>query len=149
LTRIGAIGIKKPGSKPGSRVLVDELALPRLLLSRLLALLTRFLLSATTLLAALSGVLLATLLARLLPAATVLAAALALLAGLLLAGLLFTRIHNHSFIGPPTYNETVPFKVPRGLEGKRYTAATELKPRRISSARNASAAITGTVIKSH
>jgi hypothetical protein len=119
-------------------------------LSRLLALLTRFLLSATTLLAALSGVLLATLLARLLlAAATVLGAALALLAGLLLAGLLFTRIHNHSFIGPPTYNETVPFKVPRGLEGKRYTAATELKPRRISSARNASAAITGTVIKSH
>jgi hypothetical protein len=59
------------------------------------------------------------LLARLLPAATVLAAALALLAGLLLAGLLFTRIHNDSFIGPPTYNETVPFKVPRGLEGKR------------------------------
>jgi hypothetical protein len=90
-------------------------------LSRLLALLTRFLLSATTLLAALSGVLLATLLARLLlaAAATVLAAALALLAGLLLAGLLFTRIHNDSFIGPPTHNETVPSTVPCGLEGKR------------------------------
>jgi hypothetical protein len=98
---------------------LDELALPGLLLSRLLALLTRLLLSATTLLAALSGVLLATLLARLLPAATVLAAALALLAGLLLAGLLFTRIHNDSFIGPPTHNETVPSTVPCGLEGKR------------------------------
>ena len=96
-------------------MLVDELALPRLLLSRLLALLTRLLLSATTLLAALSGILLATLLARLLlAAATVLAAALALL-----ARLLFTRVHNNSFIGPPTYNETVPSKVPCGLEGKR------------------------------
>jgi hypothetical protein len=102
-------------------VLVDELALPRLLLSRLLALLTRLLLSATTLLAALSGILLATLLARLLlAAATVLAAATMLAAALaLLTRLLFTRVHNNSFIGPPTYNETVPSKVPCGLEGKR------------------------------
>jgi hypothetical protein len=125
-------------------VLVDELALPGLLLSRLLALLTRLLLSTTTLLAALSGVLLATLLAGLLLAATLLAAALALL-----ARLLFTRVHNDSFIGPPTYNETVPSKVPCGLEGKRtrpHRNARRLGV--VSLARNVSAAITGTVIKS-
>ena len=77
--------------------------------------------SATTLLAALSGVLLATLLARLLlAAATMLTAATVLAAALaLLARLLFTRVHNDSFIGPPTYNEAVPSKVPCGLESKR------------------------------
>ena len=65
-------------------------------MSRLLALLPRLVLSATALLAALSRVLLTTLLARLLlSAATVLAAALALL-----ARLLFTRVHNGSFVGP-------------------------------------------------
>jgi hypothetical protein len=30
----------------------------------------------------------------------------------LLARLLFTRVHNGSFVGPPTYNETLPSKVP-------------------------------------
>jgi hypothetical protein len=131
-------------------VLVDELALPGLLLSRLLALLTRLLLSTTTLLAALSGVLLATLLAGLLLAATMLTAATLLAAALaLLARLLFTRVHNDSFIGPPTYNETVPSKVPCGLEGKRtrpHRNARRLGV--VSLARNVSAAITGTVIKS-
>jgi hypothetical protein len=72
-------------------------ALAGVLLTTLLA---RLVLSAAALLAALSGVLLTTLLARLLLAAT------------LLARLLFTRVHNDSFIGPPTYNETLPSKVP-------------------------------------
>jgi hypothetical protein len=85
-------------------------ALSGVLLTTLLA---RLLLSAA-LLAALSGVLLTTLLARLLLSATLLAATLALL-----ARLLFTRVHNGSFVGPPTYNETQPSKVPWGLEGKR------------------------------
>jgi hypothetical protein len=80
-------------------------ALSRILLTTLLA----RLLSAATLLAALSGVLLATLLARLLLARLLLASALALL-----PRLLFTRLHNGSFVGPPTYNETQPSKVPWG-----------------------------------
>jgi len=63
--------------------------------------LARLLLSATTLLAALSRIL-TTLLARLWLSATLLAAATMLAAALaLLAGLLFTRIHNSSFVGPP------------------------------------------------
>jgi hypothetical protein len=95
-------------------------ALSGVLLTTLLA---RLLLSAA-LLAALSGVLLTTLLARLLLSATLLAATLALL-----ARLLFTRVHNGSFVGPPTYNETVPSKFP-GLGRQAYTAALELKPRR-------------------
>ena len=79
-------------------------ALSGVLLTTLLA---RLLLSAATLLAALSRVL-TTLLARLLLSA-LLAAALALL-----ARLLFIRVHNGSFVGPPTYNETQPSKVPSG-----------------------------------
>jgi hypothetical protein len=72
------------------------------------------------LLAALSRVLLTTLLARLLlSAATLLAPLSRVLLATLLARLLFTRIHNGSFVGPPTYNETQPSQVPSILEGKR------------------------------
>lgn len=89
------IRIKKFPARSRERILVEE----KLALSRLLA---RLLLSAATLLAALSRVL-TTLLARLLAAtllatATLLAAALALLA---LARLLFTRVHKRSFVSPP------------------------------------------------
>jgi hypothetical protein len=94
-------------------------ALSGVLLTTLLA---RLLLSAATLLAALSGVLLATLLARLMLAAALLAAALALL-----ARLLFTRVHNGSFVGPSTYNETLPSKVPWGWGRQASAAAPELK----------------------
>jgi hypothetical protein len=85
-------------------------ALSGVLLTTLLA---RLLLSAAVL-AALSRVLLTTLLARLLLSATLLAATLALL-----ARLLFTRVHNGSFVGPPTYNETLPSKVPWAWKAKR------------------------------
>jgi hypothetical protein len=102
----GQGGQKKPGSKPGVRIPLDEeLALTRLLLttllaalSRLLALLARLLLSAATLLATLARVLLTTLLTGLLLSAAALLAALAAL--VLLAWFLFTRIHENSFIGP-------------------------------------------------
>jgi hypothetical protein len=81
-------------------------------------------------LAALSGVLLTTLLARLLLSAALLAAlsrvllttlSATLLAATLalLARLLFTRVHNGSFVGPPTYNETLPSKVPWAWKAKR------------------------------
>jgi hypothetical protein len=87
-------------------------ALSGVLLTTLLA---RLLLSAA-LLAALSGVLLTTLLARLLLAAALLAAALLAAALALLARLLFIRVHNGSFVGPPSYNETLPSKVPWGCK---------------------------------
>jgi hypothetical protein len=80
----GQGGQKKPGSKPGVRIPLDEeLALTRLLLTTLLAALSRLL----------------ALLARLLLSAAALLAALAAL--VLLAWFLFTRIHENSFIGPP------------------------------------------------
>jgi hypothetical protein len=66
------------------------------------------------------------LLARLLLPATWLATTLLAAALALLARFLFTGVHNGSFVGPPTYNETQPSKVPLGLEG-RHTAALELK----------------------
>ena len=79
-------------------------ALAGVLLTTLLAWLV---LSAAALLAALSGVLLTTLLARLLLAATMLAAALALL-----ARLMFTRVHNGSFVGPPITTKPCPLRFP-------------------------------------
>jgi hypothetical protein len=88
---------KKNPARSRERILVEEeLALSGLVLatllaamSRLLALLPRLVLSATTLLAALSRILLTTLLTRL------------LLSAALLARLLFTRVHNSSFVVAP------------------------------------------------
>jgi hypothetical protein len=113
---------KKIPARSRERIPVEE----KLALSRLLA---RLLLSTATLLAALSGALLtallawlllsATLLARLLLSATLLAGTMLAATLALLARLLLTRVHNGSFVDPPTHNETVPSKVPWILDGKR------------------------------
>jgi hypothetical protein len=67
------------------------------------------------------------LLARLLLSATLLAGTMLAATLALLARLLLTRVHNSSFVGPPTHNETLPSKVPWGWDGLASTAAAELK----------------------